>query len=509
MRMCRVQIVGSKGVLQGVIEDLHSMKLLHLEEYSAGKYDEDCFDIGAPFGKASTTSEKLVKVRVVINFLGIGKKEFKKDVLGSNSWERFKAIEKAVLGLHEKKKGLEAAVKANNSKRGEKKEKTNLEGVNKSMKKVVDTYGAFLYNYEKELKAETEKAEAPLRFAVSTNAFIVDGWVPEKDYKKVEKILEDRTGGKVHMEQLEDCIDAPPTELQNPGGIESFEFFLKLYSLPSYKELDPTMFVFITFPLFFGFMLGDVGYGIATFIAFYLAGRKMSGASKGFVNAMMIASVGAIIFGFVFGEFFGASMGYTPLLHRAGEHQDQIMLMIMISVLIGALHITSGFVLNAVNGFKAHGVKGAVLEGGSWLLLELGAIMLIVQNQGWFAAPYLFEAGAGVIVLSIIMIYMGHGVAGLIELPSVLSNILSYARLFAIGLASVILAVIINDSVGNMIQMGWMWWPLAGIILVLGHALNIAIGLLGGFLQSLRLHYVEFFTKFYKGGGKKYEPFGA
>jgi V/A-type H+-transporting ATPase subunit I len=116
--------------------------------------------------------------------------------------------------------------------------------------------------------------------------------------------------------------------------------------------------------------------------------------------------------------------------------------------------------------------------------------------------------GAAILVLSIIMLYLGEGVRGMIELPALLSNILSYARLFAVGLASVQLALIINGFAEDFIAQGGVMIVAAIVILILGHGVNITLGILGSFLHSLRLHYVEFFGKFFEGGGPRYSPFG-
>ena len=117
--------------------------------------------------------------------------------------------------------------------------------------------------------------------------------------------------------------------------------------------------------------------------------------------------------------------------------------------------------------------------------------------------------GLGVVLVGLLMLLKGHGIYGIIEVPSLASNILSYARLFALGLASVALALIINEFAAAFFAKGGVMIVPAILILIAGHAMNIALGIIGGFLQSLRLHYVEFFTKFYKGGGKRYNPFGG
>ena len=364
----------------------------------------------------------------------------------------------------------------------------------------------FFLDYEETLGERNEKAEAPLRFATSKNAFLVFGWVPTKTVKALEKRIADISGGKCFFEIMKTKVGAP-VALNNPKGVKDFEFFLNLYTLPRYKEIDPTLIMFFTFPLFFGFMLGDVGYGMTLLLVFWFIRRiTKSTGSKALLSALMLSSVSTIVFGFVFGELYGIQFIAHPILHRAQE----INLMVMLSILIGFIHITAGFIIGFYNKYIQHGFKHALYEKGSWILLELGVIIAVVEMTGFVSLGGIGTPLGGVIALiAVAMLYKGDGVKGLIELPALLSNILSYARLFAIGLASLSLALVVNTFATNFMNQGGFMVVAAILILVLGHGINIALGVLGPFLHSLRLHYVEFFTKFYDGGGMRYMPFGA
>ncbi|MFH1545177.1 MAG: V-type ATP synthase subunit I [archaeon] len=442
--------------------------------------------------KKTTKDYKLIKSdyegrEVIALFVPLKYREKIRGVLAEEGYSEL--IEPAREEFNETKTDLKKAVK-------------EIKDIEKKLQEFKKENAEFLLDLEETLRRENEKLEAPLRIATSLNSFIVNGWIPTEKLKKLNERIMNSTKGKTYVETLKEKEGAP-TALDNPKIIQPFEFFLNLYSLPKYTEIDPSVIMFITFPLFFGFMLGDVGYGIVTLLLFWFIKRKMKGQVKMLLSTLMIASIATIFFGFVFGEAFGVEFLHPPLLNRAHD----INLMLMISILVGAVHVTLGFIVAFYNAFTRHGFKEAFIEKGGWLILEAGAVLLILQYLAYLPEIALYAGGA-LILGGILLLLKGEGVKGIIELPSVISNILSYARLFAIGLSSVMLATIVNKLAGGLMEAGGIFIVMAIILVVLGHGINIALGILGPFLQSLRLHYVEFFTKFYEGGGEPYSPFG-
>jgi len=155
---------------------------------------------------------------------------------------------------------------------------------------------------------------------------------------------------------------------------------------------------------------------------------------------------------------------------------------------------------------RAHGLSKAIFEKGSWFVLQIGVALLTLSSFKIIILPTMI--GYIFIILSIIMLLKGEGIKGIIELPGIFTNILSYARLMAIGLSSVSLALLINESAAGLFQKGGFSILIAVLLLIVGHVFNIVLGIFGSFLHSLRLHYVEFFGKFFVGGAEKYRPFG-
>lgn len=395
------------------------------------------------------------------------------------------------------------------------KEKAKLakdkEKIEKSMAKLKDEWQPYLVFAESFLEDEIEKTEAPLRFAETKNAFVVKGFVPEDRIGELEKRLAEASKGKIYlMVEKPSKKDKVPVKLNNPKAVEPFEFFLNLYSLPSYREIDPTMLVFLVFPLFFGFMLGDMGYGLITLIIALILKKKMHKAAK-FFDIFIVSSIATIFFGALFGEFFGEEELFGFSLPHILSRVHQIETLLYVAVIIGVLHINTGLLIGFVNEFRNHGFKAAFFEKMSWIIFQVG-LFPILLSQLLFKFIVLSNMQIlmfiAIALAGLYMIFKGEGIKGPIESIGIVSNTLSYARLMAIGIASVELALVVNEFTKQFFHMGGVYIIIGVLVLIIGHTINLALGLLGGFLHSLRLHYVEFFTKFFKGGAEPYKPFG-
>mgnify|MGYP002280451965 CR=1 FL=1 len=362
------------------------------------------------------------------------------------------------------------------------------------------------------LTKKVEKAEAPIKFGTTEKAFVAQGWIPSDQYEEVEEVLAEACEGKIHIQKEEDEQE-PPVKHNNSGPVKPFESLTDLVSVPRYNEIDPSIVLMLTFPLFFGFMIGDAGYGVTSFLVFY-GGMKVFPKAKAIFKSLMYASVATFIFGLAFGDAFGyvifgghselaAATGITlfeqiPILWHRAEHLGQVF---NIAAIIGLVHVNLGYLLGGYNEYVNHGLKEAFLEKGSWLVLQIGALMTYF---------YGFTVGGPVLALSIILLFVGEGVEGLVEIPSLISNILSYLRIFGVSVAAVVLAQVVNSMAQPLLTSGSIIGLVAGIgLLVFGHVFNTFVKIMEGFLQGIRLHYVEMFNKFYEGGGRKYLPFGA
>lgn len=356
----------------------------------------------------------------------------------------------------------------------------------------------YLLQNIKHLGEESEKAEAPLRFTQSRNAFVSTGWVPVAKYANLKAALEGACGDRIYISCSKPAHgENPPTALKNPKAVSPFEFFLDLYSLPKAREIDPSFFMFITFPLFFGAMLGDFGYGSLLLALFFVARMKMPGL-RPLLNVMIYSSILTIVFGLAYGEFFGLEeIGDYKLPALLNRVHDTTAFLLM-ALAFGVVQVNLGLVLGFINKLE-HGFKAALFEKGAWLILEAGAVLAI------FVSPYL---GGALALVAVSMLVKAEGIRGILELPTIVTNILSYARIMAVGLVSVILALVVNEMSGDFFQGGGIGLVLGIGVLLVGHAINLVLGFVSPFIHSMRLHYVEFFMKFYEGGGQRYTPFG-
>jgi V/A-type H+-transporting ATPase subunit I len=338
--------------------------------------------------------------------------------------------------------------------------------------------------------------------------FFIHGWLPASDLQLLRGALEERFSGRVVTEEVELAerdFARIPTVLQNPAYFEPFELFTRLLPMPAYGSFDLTPFLGIFFPIFFGMMLGDVGYGaLLLVVSLYLVRRFRSRKNiRDGGKILFISALYAFLFGWLYGECFGTVghhfLGMEPLLF---DRQTALVPMLFFALAAGVVHVLLGLVLGAIGSLRLKMRREALFRLGNILLILCLCILILT----WFTPSLrvLREPLLLTIAVSIPVLILTGGVLAPLELLKNVGNIISYARIMAVGLASVLLASVANYLAGRI---GSIW---AGVLVsLILHLFNLALGVFAPTVHSLRLHYVEFLTKFMEPGGRKFTPLGG
>jgi V/A-type H+-transporting ATPase subunit I len=340
----------------------------------------------------------------------------------------------------------------------------------------------------------------------TTMCFFIYGWMPSGKVTGLSASLQQQFAGSVLLEEIDirrEDLERVPVVLKNPQYFKPFENFTRLLPLPSYTSFDPTPFIGLFFPLFFGLILGDGGYGFMLLIISVLLARvsRKNQLFQDALRVLRVCSLYAIIFGFLYGEIFGdlghKVLGLKPLFMN---RQENILPMLYFAFAIGLAHITLGLALGFVSALRKNTKKKALVKFLN-IVLILAIVTLIITFFGVFPELLARPLVITILILTPLLLFSG-GLLAPLELIKNIGNIISYARIMAIGLTSVLLANVANQLAGltGDIVLGFV---VGGII----HLLGIIIGVFSSSIHSLRLHYVEFFDKFIELGGRKYRPF--
>lgn len=376
-----------------------------------------------------------------------------------------------------------------------------------------------------EAAGEIRRAQARLdlcrRIGATDRAFVVVGWMPAPRERELGAAIADAIGDEVLVAPAATRDDEqPPVLLSNHGLARPFESLVRAFSLPRAGTLDPTPLMALFLPLFFGMMLGDIGYGVVLLAASLFAIRRIGAAARAkgrpatggelgdIARVLAMGSAWGILWGVVFGELFGG-LGHR-FLHLAPlwfsrEDAHAVGPLLGFSVAVGAVHVLLGLVIGVWTAWRTK-ARGKMVERIGMLASLASLFVLAAAAVGRLPRGFMTPATAALVV-GVVALAAPQGRLGILtgplELLGTIGNVLSYLRIAALGLASVYLA-----RVANEISVAAPLW-LGAVVAVLFHALNIVLGAFSPTIQALRLHYVEFFGKFHEDGGAAFAPFGA
>lgn len=379
-----------------------------------------------------------------------------------------------------------------------------------------------------QIQLERIRKELPAKFARTQETIIMQGWVLAEKTDELKKTLDDVTNNNViyEFQTPSPNPDNPPTYVKTPVWAQSFRTLLELFATPRYNEINPTVIMGIFFVLFFGFMLGDAGYGsviLALSLFAYIKFKRFSPMIRdwsfmGIWLGLITTIVGILTNGF-FGDFIPRFIYGNPEqpLYQATiagiqfpvEPLKDPLTILTIALILGLAHLNVGIILGIYQAYKQKEYKLLLTQRSCWIPLQVGGGMLIGYFiLDWTLSQPAFYIAIIMVLIGIIQLFISEGPVGFFGITGYVGDWLSYARLLALGLATAGMALAFNVVAGLLPDL----IPIIGIILlpivlVFAHLANLILQALGAGVHSLRLQYVEFFNRFYEGGGHNFSPF--
>ena len=377
-----------------------------------------------------------------------------------------------------------------------------------------------------------QQAENELRGSIieTKKTFTLIGWIQKRDLKKLKKQLDKIAQDNYELKKIEPDPEEPvPIILRNKPAFSPFEAVTSIYGMPHHSEPDPTPFLAPFFIVFFALCLTDAGYGAVLALLSFLAIKilKVPREKQKLFRLLIFGGIVTFFIGSIFGGWFGIDISVLPDAIKGPLTKIQLMnpleqpiQMLLLTLILGIIQVITGIIIQLCWNLKQKKVKEALLDNGLWLLFIAAILFWTLTATGILPADwgqigkYLTIAGALSLVATQgrksknILLKIGIGVMSLYNLVGYISDVLSYSRLLALGLATGIIAMVVNLIAMLFKDMiPYVGWLVAILILIGGHLFNLAINVLGAYIHSGRLQFVEFFPKFMHGGGDRFKPF--
>ena len=366
-----------------------------------------------------------------------------------------------------------------------------------------------------ELGIWRDRFEVSRNFGRSRDVVYLRGWIRQKDTDRLADLLRKVTDDEYFLQaQPAGSEDDVPVRYDNPGWLKPFEILTTTFSRPGYNEIDPTPFFAPAYLIFFGMMLGDAGYGVIIALVGWLLYQGPGRRDESFRDMSYIlicCGVVDIILGTLQGGWFGDLLprffNVTPPFILI-EPLNQPILLFQIALIIGTVHINLGIFLGFLQNFKNRHYKSAIADQGIWFILQPAAAVLLAEFFGWVTfSPIVKNIAIAFAITGLLILFVRNGPMGFFSLTGFLGDWLSYVRILALALATGGVAMTIN-ILSEMIAAVHPYMLIPAILFcIAGQLFNLAIQTLGSVIHALRLHYIEFFGKFYSGGGKEFVPF--
>lgn len=350
------------------------------------------------------------------------------------------------------------------------------------------------------------------------------GFIEAEKEDEVTKILADVSNEAVMRTEAVTEFDKVPTLLKNKKVVQPFESIMNTYSVPNHTEVDPSPVMAFWYWLFFGLMIGDIGYGLILIVVMglFLKIKKPKGSFGSLVRIFFYSGFTALFAGIIYGSFFGENFDLLKLINPNWTSvivnpKNDPMKMLFFSIGLGILHLSSGLVMKIILSFKRKQYFEALARGFSWLFILIGLSLFAINMLTSNAVPVMSTVGLVLIVLGVVLILLFSGwksksvfgkitggFGGIFKATSYLSDILSYSRILALALSG----AIIGNTFNKLAQLvpGIVGILVSPFIYIIGHVFTLVISMLSAYVHGSRLEYLEFFGKFFEGGGYLFVP---
>ncbi len=391
--------------------------------------------------------------------------------------------------------------------------------------------------YSDYLGFELEKLSLSEKMRATAKTFLLEAYLPKAAEELVKSAL-DETTSAVYYEFSEPSEDEmPPTLYKNNEVVKNFETITNMYSPVNSREFDPNTVMAFFYSLFLGFIMGDIGYGLLMLLgggAIYLKLRTSDSGMKRLAGVFAIGGIFAIVWGLLFNSLFGLPIFASSVIPDAKDARWSLMgiqvpSVLLISMEIGVLHLMVGYVCKAIQCMRRGQFWDGILDGLVWAVFSIGMGLAIAGFIDELNMPIIAYIGGGMAgsMLLLAMLTAGRkekllgkftkGFGAAYGIINYVSDILSYARLYGLMLSGAVIAQIIsgyavagyNGSVAFLSSGNPALIILGVVLLLVGHAFNLAIGLLGAYIHDARLQYVEFYGRFFEGEGELFAPLGS
>ncbi|MDN5371558.1 MAG: V/A-type H+/Na+-transporting ATPase subunit [Carnobacterium sp.] len=351
-----------------------------------------------------------------------------------------------------------------------------------------------------------------------SDLFILNGWLEEERIPELNSLLDEYVGKDGYVVIADEIkfknYAKVPVVLKNNKLVKPFESITEMYSMPKYDDVDPTPFMMPFYFVFFGMMSADLGYGILLWAATLIGSKvfKFEKGMKNFVQLFHYLSYSVIAWGFIYGSFFGYDLPFQLL-----SITNDVITILILSVVFGFIQLVYGLLLNGGLKWRKQQRSSSYIDGTAWALILLGIGLLVINMVLWnndllqmISLVVIIANVIGIILVTMLasdnkVMGFGLGLYNIYGATNYVGDLVSYTRLMALGVSGGSIAVAFNSIVDIFPPV--MKFTIGALLFIVLHALNIFLTYLSAYIHTIRLQYVEFFGKFYEGGGRSLNPF--